>query len=171
MALEDLANIGELVSAIAVVISLAYLALQVRQNTASLRSDAYGRALDRISEMQGRFASDSGFTTFWARGALDAAALTPAERIRAMWALYEAFGAFEFMYLQHALGALPDEVWERWAKTTAWWLSHPGIRTMWHARPAPFTASFTAYVEREAMAAGADPEAQQRWVAYLRGSG
>ncbi len=170
MALEDLANFGQLVSAIAVVISLVYLALQVRQNTASLRSEAYGRALDRISEMQGRFSSDPVFAGLWARASADVGSLTPAERIRAMWALYEVFGAFEFMYLQHSVGALPEEVWQRWSRTIAWWFSNPGIAAMWCARPAPFTQSFTAYVEREARDAQADPGAQQRWTAYLRGS-
>ena len=170
MTLEDLANVGQVVSAIAVVISLAYLALQVRQNTASLRSDAYGRALDRISEMQGRFASDPAFARLWARGASDVSALTPVERISAMWALYEVFGAFEFMYLQHTVGALPEEVWQRWSRTIAWWFSNPGVASMWRGRPAPFTESFTGYVEREALHAEADPDAQQRWTAYLGGS-
>ena len=33
MSLEDLGNIGELISAVAVVVSLVYLASQIRQNT------------------------------------------------------------------------------------------------------------------------------------------
>ena len=38
MSLEDLGNIGEFVGAIAVVVSLIYLGLQIRQNTAALRT-------------------------------------------------------------------------------------------------------------------------------------
>ena len=41
---------------------------------------------------------------------------------------------------------------------------------MWRGRPAPFTESFTAYVEREALHAKPDSDAQQRWTAYLGGS-
>jgi hypothetical protein len=37
MSLEDLGNIGEIAAAICVIISLIYLALQIRQNTRWLR--------------------------------------------------------------------------------------------------------------------------------------
>ena len=38
MSLNDLANIGQVIGAIAVVISLIYVALQIRQNTNAVRS-------------------------------------------------------------------------------------------------------------------------------------
>jgi hypothetical protein len=38
MSLEDLGNIGELIAAIGVIVSLVYLAVQMRQNTAALQS-------------------------------------------------------------------------------------------------------------------------------------
>ena len=44
MRLEDLANVGEFVSGVVVILSLVYLAVQVRQNTASLRTENFARA-------------------------------------------------------------------------------------------------------------------------------
>jgi hypothetical protein len=38
MSLNDLANLGQVIGAIAVVISLIYVALQIRQNTNAVRS-------------------------------------------------------------------------------------------------------------------------------------
>ena len=40
MNLNDLANIGQIVGALAVVVSLIYVALQIRQNTNAIRSAA-----------------------------------------------------------------------------------------------------------------------------------
>ena len=40
MTLQDLANLGEIIGAIAVVISLVYLAIQIRQNTAQARENS-----------------------------------------------------------------------------------------------------------------------------------
>jgi hypothetical protein len=37
MSLEDLSNIGEFVAAVAVVVSLIYLAVQIRQNTRTVK--------------------------------------------------------------------------------------------------------------------------------------
>jgi len=41
MSLEDLGNIGEFVAAVSVVVSLIYLAVQIRQNTRSVRASTY----------------------------------------------------------------------------------------------------------------------------------
>ena len=38
MSLNDLANLGQIIGAIAVVISLIYVALQIRQNTNAVRA-------------------------------------------------------------------------------------------------------------------------------------
>ena len=40
MTLEDLANLGEFIGAFAVVVSLIYLAIQIRQNTAQIRESS-----------------------------------------------------------------------------------------------------------------------------------
>ncbi len=45
MTLEDLGNVGEFVSAIAVVLSLIYVAIQIRQNTRHLRASNYQQIL------------------------------------------------------------------------------------------------------------------------------
>ena len=41
MTLQDLGNIGEFVGAIGVIASLVYLAIQIRQNTRTLRAATY----------------------------------------------------------------------------------------------------------------------------------
>jgi hypothetical protein len=45
MSLEDLGNIGEFVAAAAVIVSLIYLAVQIRQNTKSLRASTFQGAI------------------------------------------------------------------------------------------------------------------------------
>ena len=53
MTLEDLGNIGEFVGAIAVVMSLLYLAIQIRQNTKTVRTSTYQSVLEsshRVNE-------------------------------------------------------------------------------------------------------------------------
>jgi len=46
MTLEDLGNIGEFVAAVAVLVSLRYLATQLRDNTRSLQAASLQSALD-----------------------------------------------------------------------------------------------------------------------------
>lgn len=168
MDLQALANVGEFIGGIFVVVSLVYLAVQVRQNTRSLRTENYARALERISAMQAQMSRDGPFVAMFSRGAVDVSSLDPMERIQFTWWAYEAFGAFEFMFHQSQSGAIPDEVWDRWAATTAWWLSFPGIRAWWAAKPAPFTRSFSAFVESCIRDRGPDDSARH-WREFVRG--
>ena len=170
LTLQDLANLAEFVSGLVVIASLVYLAVQVRQNTQSLRTENYARALDRISSMQAKMTENGPFAAVFAKGAVDASALTPQERIQFTWWAYEAFGAFEFMFHQAESSAMPAEVWERWSATTAWWLSFPGVRAWWMARPVPFSASFSAFVDACIRENQVDAEAARRWQAFVRGS-
>jgi hypothetical protein len=165
--LERLANLGEFVSGVAVVVSLVYLASQVRQNTTSLRTENYARALERVAAMQARLSEDASLTPVFERGVLDATALSPQDRIRFSWAFYEMFGAFEFMFHQARERAMPPEVWDRWAQTLAWWISLPGVAAWWHSKPTPFSASFSTFVERCIDTGPDDEEAARRWAAFL----
>jgi len=167
--LQALANLGEFVSGVVVIASLVYLAAQVRQNTESLRTENYARALDRISAMQSRLSGDGGLTALFAKGAVDPDLLTARERIQFTWMAYEAFGAFEFMFHQSESRAIPDAVWQRWSATTAWWLSFPGIRAWWAAKPAPFSASFTAFVDACIRDNVQDSAAALRWHRFVGG--
>jgi hypothetical protein len=171
MDLQTLANLGEFISGIVVIISLVYLAVQVRQNTQSLHTDNYGRALDRIAAMQSQISRDGHVALVFSKGVVDPSALSAQERIQFTYMAYEAFGAFEFMFHQAQSRSIPNEVWERWSVTTAWWLSFPGIRAWWAARPAPFTTSFSAFVERCIQDGPVDPAAAERWQAFVRGDG
>lgn len=169
MNLESLGHIGELLGGIVVVISLFYLALQVRHNTQSLHTESYARALERIAGVQSRLAGDPALASILRRGVVDARTLTPDERIQFIWLFYEMFGAFEFVFHQAQTGALEDEIWERWSATMAWWLSMPGVESWWRTTPAPFTSTFSACVESLLAANPVDREAARRFFEFLQG--
>ena len=169
MSLESLGNIGEFLGGIVVVVTLFYLAFQIRQNTQSLRSESYARALERVAEMQARFASDSDLAGLVLKGTRDAQALSEEERARFSWTFYEMFGAFEFMFHQAQKGVLEDEVWDRWSATMSFWVSLAGVRTWWHSKPTPFTLSFSSHVDSLMSPNVVDPAATRRLDEFVKG--
>lgn len=171
MNLDTLAQLGEFVGGFFVVISLVYLAYQVRQNTRSLRAENYARVLNRMSELQSRLALDAGLNHVMVVGAEDPGRLTRSERVRFSWALYELIGTAEFMYHQSLDHTLPAPVWARWEATLGWWLSHPGMRAWWRARPTPFSQDFEAFAEDIIQNDRFDAEAIARWRAFVAGEG
>jgi len=167
--LDNLAKLSEFVGGIVLVISLVYLAYQVRQNTQSLRSENYARVLDRMSTVQSQLSKDPELHHVFMVGAEDPARLSRAERLRFSWALYELFGAGEFMYHQSRDKALPPAVWARWEATIGWWLSHPGMRAWWSAKPVPLAADFEAFGDGILQGRPYDPSVVERWHRFVAG--
>lgn len=167
MDLQTLGNVGEFVGGLVVVISVVYLAMQIRQHTRAQRTQSYAVALDRLSGFQSRMSEDAAFADLLQIGVQDPARLTRQQRIQFTWAFYEMFGAFEFMFHQATSRSLPDEVWQRWRATLQWWMAFPGVRSWWDSRPSPFTDGFCAEVAALRQAGLPDAEAQQRWTAFL----
>jgi hypothetical protein len=165
--LQSLANIGEIIGAITVVLSLIYLAIQIRQSTQAQRTENYSRALDRLAAMQSSLSQDDQFSLIFSKGVLDTTKLTPQERFRFTWSLYEAFGAFEFMFHASKTDAIPEEVWRRWSAAVAWWLTFPGVQNWWSSRPIPFTDSFTSFVESLLEDNPTDVDSSQRYQEFI----
>ena len=171
MNLETLGNLGEFISGIVVIISLVYLAMQVRQNTRSIRTENYARALERVSALQSRLSQDGEFCALFSQALTGPSNVSPNERIQFTWCLYELFGGQEFLFHQSQAGTVPEEVWERWSDTMTWWLSFPGVRAWWDGKPTPFSASFTSYIDTLIERASADPTANQRWRDFVSADG
>ena len=171
MDLDTLAKASDFVGGIVLVISLVYLAYQVRQNTQSQRSENYARVLERMSTVQAQLSMDADLHHVFMVGAEDPARLSRAERLRFSWALYELFGAGEFMFHQSREKALPPEVWARWEAAIGWWLSHPGMRAWWAAKPAPLAPDFEEFAGNNMRGAPYDPAAIARRRDYVAGDG
>lgn len=169
--LDTLANLGEFVGGVFVVVSIFYLAYQVRQNTRSLQSENYARLLDRMSTLQSRLAADAELNRVVILGCQDHKRLTGAERVRFAWALYELFGTAEFMYHQYRGKSLPDVVWARWEATIGWWLSHPGVRAWWAGKATPLAADFQAFGDDLIENNRFDHAADERWQRFVAGEG
>ena len=168
--LQSLANLGEVIGAAAVVASLLYLALQVRQSSKAQRTENYARALERVSAFQAVLSQDSDLARIFAKGVWDTSGLTGLEKIRFTWSLYEAFGSFEFMFHTYETNEIPEEVWKRWSQTVAWWLNFPGVQQWWMNRPVNFTESFTVFVESLIRDNPTDLQASQRWQQFVASS-
>jgi hypothetical protein len=165
--LESLANLGEIIGAITVVVSLIYLAVQVRQNTQAQQTENFSRALDRVAAIQASLSQDPETSVIFSKGVSDPSKLTSRERMQFTWTMYELFGAFEFMFLASKTNAIPEEIWQRWSSAVAWWLSYSGVRVWWTARPIPFSQSFTAYIEGLLENNPTDAESTRRYQQFL----
>jgi hypothetical protein len=168
MNLQVLANIGEFVGGIGVILSLIYVAIQVRGNTRSQRNDIEARALERLASMQRELAANEDLNRIFMRCLLDPRSVSAAERVRYTWYMTEFFSAMEFLLQQYEQRNFDEANFQRWELTIRWWLTFPGIIDWWRCKPTPFRPDFEKYVEKLITLGYQQPNLEQ-WNAYLAG--
>ena len=113
MELQTLANVGEFLGGLGVIVSLIYLAVQIRGNTSSQQSETYARSLERMASMQAFMAKDHALTKVFNAGLVDPSQLTITQRVQFSWILTEMFGNLEFMFFQAEQRNISAELWTR----------------------------------------------------------
>ncbi|GAG01696.1 unnamed protein product, partial [marine sediment metagenome] len=111
MSLEDLGNIGEFVAAVAVVVSLIYLAVQIRHNTRSVRASTYQVAVSSISDWSREVSLDSNAPRIFSVGTIDPDQLNENERLQLYFQFVSLFRNFENLFYQHRQGMIEDSAW------------------------------------------------------------
>jgi hypothetical protein len=131
MSLEDLGNIGEFVAAIAVIVSLVYLAVQIRQNTRTVRASTYQAVLDYSSRAVELVLANPHLERVYRVGRRDPSQLTEDERPQFRMLIAQFLTVYETMFLQYRCGILDEEYWSRRLGALTNLFSQPGIREYW----------------------------------------
>ncbi len=103
MSIVELAAIAEIVAAIAVVITLAYLAIQIRQSSHGIQNSTSWAITQALFAINGRWSSDGEFTELWLRGLKSYEDLNDVEQER-----FRAF-AMDLLNLAHYVQKHPTE--------------------------------------------------------------
>lgn len=149
MTLEDLGNLGELIGAIAVIVSVGYLAIQIRQNTRSLRSAGFHNLSNNIANFLGTVAHDGELSSIFHRGLARWRELAPEESQRFNLLMPNLFSLHANAYHEHVQGALDSEEYLGVRSTLAQIASSPGGASWWRHSKHIFSPAFVAFVEAD----------------------
>ncbi len=105
MSLSDLASIGSFISGVAVLVSLIYLALQVRQAEKNQRAIVQQERVSRSSDQLFRLA-DPVLSRVWLKGLKSVDDLTDEEAFQFTLVTTAMLRSVEDAYFQHKLGLL-----------------------------------------------------------------
>jgi hypothetical protein len=147
MSLEDLGNIGEFVAAVGVIISLIYLAVQIRQNTRTVRSASYQSIVNTANDLGHNFTRAPGFTDLWAQGAVDPGKLNEEQLVKLRAHLVGMFRFYENVFYQHQQGTIDRKMWPGWQHDMLIWFNRPGFRQMWQEICQRYSAEFRRFLE------------------------
>lgn len=140
--------IAEWLGLIVVVISLAYVALQVRQNTNTVKAATELETGRMWSEFHARVAHSPDMNEIWDKGLTDPATMTAGEKRRFIWFVAEYFYLVENLFRQRRMGFLGEQTWAQHEANAAGLLLHPVLKNWWESGVSLYSEPFRAEVDR-----------------------
>ncbi len=153
--ITTLAAWGEFIGGIAVVVSLIYLASQIRQNTRITRASNSREYLTGSSQL-GQMLVDPETASLYLRGLDDFEGLSAEDQVRFTGLMSQEWNRANQTQHLHQQGLIDDRLFESQRHALAVFLGNPGGRQWWEANQHWWAADFRDYVDgliREAEAA------------------
>ena len=146
MTLSDLASIGSLVSGVAVLISLVYLGLQMRQSARHSQALIQQGRASRTMEILTRWAEFD-----WSEGmeacVSGSPAVNPRDLRRFIGLMRAYFVNYEDSFLQHSLGLLEGAAFANVEAALRTTMTGPGHRAAWQVVRDAFDRAFQDYMD------------------------
>lgn len=147
--LEDLGNLGDFLGGLAVIITLAYLTLQVRQNTASAEAAAIHTASHSFPDAVESFALDPEILRIYTAGVQDFDSLGPEDRQRFSAIMGGLLHRFEGFLVLTDRGILPQGYWDGAANRIRGAFALPGTRSWWERGRHVFNQRMQLWIDEE----------------------
>ena len=146
---EAIGAIGELVGAAGVIVTLGYLAIQIRENSQSVRASTFHEAIrDQVAAMEA-LNHDSELNRIWYDGMHDFDALSKEDQRRFATYLTSVLRRSENLLYQTRQGRLDADAWAGPRDHLRWAFSQPGTVVWWKRAKNLFDPHVVTFVERE----------------------
>jgi len=146
MTLEEFNYIAEIIASIAVIASLIYVALQVRQNTAATQASSRVAWVDTLNDVVGLISSAPNLADILHRGANGLSNLKDREILQFSAWLDQNFIMYETYYFQWKAGVLDARLWSIYRHAIADFMLQSGQQEWWETRRHWFDQEFQQYV-------------------------
>jgi hypothetical protein len=145
--LSQFADLGEILGGIAVVASLVYLAIQIRQNTKTVRASTLHENTDLWSALFLRL-SEPDLARAYVAGMAGQPDIRPLHYTQFFFLCRSMFLAFENQYYQTRHGVLDPEAYASYTRSISKQvLAFRGFRIWWEMNRAVFSPDFVAHVD------------------------
>jgi len=132
--LSQWASAAEVISAIALVISLLYVAFQIKQNTAAVQSSTFKEVTAEWGGLQLAIIENSDFAEILVKAEAQES-LTPVEAYRVNTYIFYMLANWEQAYMGQKHGLLADGLWQGYDDYYKFFANQAYVRTAWEADP------------------------------------
>lgn len=154
MTLNDVYLFSSIVSSFAVVASLVFVGLQMRQNTRATRMAAAQSGLELLADNLGRVITTPDLADLLSRDD-GAESYSDAEFLRVSNFLSTAFRQFELLFIHKQYGLYEQELWHGTEARLKQFIDNPAVQRWWQENRTFYAPGFMAYADRLAAVAPA----------------
>ena len=153
---QAIVAISEIIGTVAVVISLIYVGLQIKQSTIVARSTARQAVTELMLQSSTNLVDDATLAAAFIKD-LKGEQLDPVDRLRLFGRAYAAMRNWENMHYQYRTGMLTEDEWRGFRKNLEAVFEWPSIRTYWENEKQFYSPAFRAEVESILQSVGEPP--------------
>jgi hypothetical protein len=146
--LNELGNLGEFISGLAVVVTLVYLALQIRHNTRAVRSSMHQNMIESTLRIAESVSDTDDLGRIVLHADEDYDELTDIERIRFDAYAERVFNNFESVFYSYRNSMIEEDLWESWEASYLTDISRASMRRYWHEERPQHLRDFMDFIEK-----------------------
>ncbi len=143
---DAIGAIGEIIGAFAVVVSLLYLAVQIRSQNSQAKLSALHDMSRELREATAVFSTEN-ISDIFVRANQDYGSLTEAESVQLTVTVTNILRAWENAFLENRDGYLDEKVWEALSREYIQPMGAASFRHVWAIRKQNYDPSFQKYVD------------------------
>lgn len=155
---DAIGAVGEILGAFAVVVTLVYLSVQLRQNTKALHSEATQNAHDQTSEAYRALSMEESLADIWVRGVHNPDSLNDTEIVRFFAYWQASVLPMQNWYYQWREGHLDEAFFSSWCTAIANVGQTPGFKEFWRQRKSYFAADFSDFMDSKILTGNHDAD-------------
>jgi hypothetical protein len=143
---QAIGAVGEILGAVAVVVSVVYLAVQVRESTRSTRALLLQGLHSAGAGLEDAMLADASLLKAFRKGCAGEVELNADERDRFHILLSKLFNNYELYFMLSRESDFPTDVTEAHQRIVASRMQFPGVRVWWQSNPDAFSKEFAGWV-------------------------
>ena len=147
MSLEQASFVAQIISALAIIASLIFVGVQLRQATSAMRNSSSQAHSATYTGLVSTIIENADFASIWRRGLGDPGDLNDDERVRFIAYTSAQFRFFESSRVQWLQRQLDDEHWQNIEAQVKNFAAQPGVQAWWKLRRDWHSAAFCAWFE------------------------
>jgi len=147
MSLAQLASLSSTVSAVALIASVIYASIQIRQNTRAVLASAFQQVVNSFAEISFEISKDKTLVALYLHGGQDFTSFEELERLQYRLMLLSLLRRAENVFFQTEIRMLHLDHWSGMRNSIKTIVESQGARDCWREIKTRFNPTFASFID------------------------